>query len=69
MKIPYYEVAALIADQLTQAQTTDSLEDFFYDAQLSYYTNAVDDAELKETARDLGILGDDDEIGWSEEDL
>jgi hypothetical protein len=69
MKIPRDEVAALIADQLTQAQTTDSLEDFFYEAQNHYYLHDADGTELEDTARDMGILDDDDEIGWPEDEV
>jgi hypothetical protein len=62
MKIPFDEVAALIADKLLQSMTNEELENFFYEAQYHYYTLDADSEEVEQEARDLGILGEDDEV-------
>jgi len=69
MKIPVDEVAALIADKLTESMSNEDLEDFYHDAQYHYYVVDADGTEVLEAARDLGILGEDDEVVYPGDEL
>jgi hypothetical protein len=62
MKIPFDDVVTLIATLLLQSKNKQDLEEFFYHNQYHYYSFDADSDEVEEEARELGILGDDDEI-------
>ena len=66
MKISHNDLVELLVDKMIEQMTLEDYEQFFYDAQMDYFDNSATADEMVATAVELGIIGPDESIEFTD---
>jgi hypothetical protein len=66
MKISHRDLVAMIADRLLDSMSTEDLMQFYYETQYDYFDDVATADEMTSTAMELGIIGPDESIEFTD---